>query len=712
MRKQFVIFLSIFLFPVLVSAQSNWIIQNPIYYSNYSDISFQNLQTGFISGDRFVILKTTNSGVNWELKNNGITGNTDFAKPFKLCMLNAQTGFASNGSLFYTTDGGDNWQLKYSDSLFTFNFITSEIGYAVKNGNKQKIYKSLDGGINWSSLYSFASNTQEVKFINSLTGFVSTNPQCYKTTDGGISFFPVFAAELLKQIYFADDNTGYGLGAYEIYRTTNSGNNWQSIKHSSSPVNYLTIQSLGYINYSHYAATNSSALKRSFNNGVSWNDFNLPLQGPHCFIDSSTGFQIDNCGKISKTIDGGVSFNALNSNFNMSEDLIKVQMFYPHTVYAISNANKILISSNGGSNWNKIIAGETIDKFLGGNFINSGVGFLHTRNSILKSTNAGINWSVHYSFGEVNARIIEMNFKNENTGFVYMVYYSDGGGIAPPGNILALKKTTNGGLTWSNLYSERAAASTFINFDFVSETLIFCIEHYVQGTSHSTNVMRSTTSGSSWVNIFGGSYPSSYITDINFVNNNTGYLSSYPGIFKTTNKGSNWSQISIFFADKIKFINDTVGYAATSDSNFYYTTNGGVNWSVSLPKVFVNDFTLSEFENGYLVGNGGLIARIGAGTVGIENPNSVFINNYSLSQNYPNPFNPVTKINFSLPKSGLVQLKIFDMLGREVQTLLNEFKTIGEHSVDFNGSNLSSGVYFYKLTTNEFVETKKMILVK
>ena len=85
---------------------------------------------------------------------------------------------------------------------------------------------------------------------------------------------------------------------------------------------------------------------------------------------------------------------------------------------------------------------------------------------------------------------------------------------------------------------------------------------------------------------------------------------------------------------------------------------------------------------------------------------------YSLSQNYPNPFNPVTRINFSVPKQGFVNLKIYDVLGREVKTLVNEVKTPGVYSVDFNGTELSSGVYFYRMESNGFTDIKRMMLIK
>lgn len=97
---------------------------------------------------------------------------------------------------------------------------------------------------------------------------------------------------------------------------------------------------------------------------------------------------------------------------------------------------------------------------------------------------------------------------------------------------------------------------------------------------------------------------------------------------------------------------------------------------------------------------------------GVNPIGSTLPTKYSLEQNYPNPFNPVTRINFAIPKQGLVNLKIYDVLGREVRTLVNEIKGIGNYSVDFNAADLSSGVYFYRLEANGFSDIKRMMLIK
>lgn len=98
--------------------------------------------------------------------------------------------------------------------------------------------------------------------------------------------------------------------------------------------------------------------------------------------------------------------------------------------------------------------------------------------------------------------------------------------------------------------------------------------------------------------------------------------------------------------------------------------------------------------------------------VGINQISSEVPVKFSLSQNYPNPFNPTTNIKFQMPKSGLAKLFIYDALGKEIQTLVNEQLTPGTYEVDFDASSLPSGIYYYKLESGTFMETKKMVLIK
>jgi hypothetical protein len=99
-------------------------------------------------------------------------------------------------------------------------------------------------------------------------------------------------------------------------------------------------------------------------------------------------------------------------------------------------------------------------------------------------------------------------------------------------------------------------------------------------------------------------------------------------------------------------------------------------------------------------------------TIGVSVISTEIPSGYSLTQNYPNPFNPATNIKFAIPNAGFVKLTVFDMLGREVETLVNENLNAGTYNADWNAANFSSGVYFYKLQSGEFFEIRKMVLVK
>jgi hypothetical protein len=142
---------------------------------------------------------------------------------------------------------------------------------------------------------------------------------------------------------------------------------------------------------------------------------------------------------------------------------------------------------------------------------------------------------------------------------------------------------------------------------------------------------------------------------------------------------------------------------ATGNGNFLSLQSAGTNPLIS--STIENDTIRQKPATGQ-------IYRFTPPVSGIHQINSEVPAKYSLYQNYPNPFNPVTNISFSLPKNGFINLIIYDALGREVETLVNEFKQAGSYIVDFNASNLSSGIYFYKIQAGDFNDIKKMILTK
>ncbi|GAB4127434.1 MAG: hypothetical protein Fur0015_01030 [Ignavibacteriales bacterium] len=173
--------------------------------------------------------------------------------------------------------------------------------------------------------------------------------------------------------------------------------------------------------------------------------------------------------------------------------------------------------------------------------------------------------------------------------------------------------------------------------------------------------------------------------------------------FITWTQFSNYSLVGRYFnTSGIPVTEPEVLFGPSAD---YKVPIGGVGFGGGLYLVVATKVD-STFSNGDVYG------RFINPLTDVENQNNLIPEKFKLFQNYPNPFNPTTKIEFSIPSDNNVEIKVFNVLGMEVATLLNEKRQAGKHSVEFNASNLSSGVYFYKIISGNYSEIKKMILLR
>jgi hypothetical protein len=235
-------------------------------------------------------------------------------------------------------------------------------------------------------------------------------------------------------------------------------------------------------------------------------------------------------------------------------------------------------------------------------------------------------------------------------------------------------------------------------------------------------ILKATDGGENWISqISGTSHRSVY-----FIDSNTGWIVGDGGtILKTTDGGNNWiSQISgnasILYS--VYLIDSNTGWAVGDQGTIIKTTNGGNNWhsqsSGTSTAYWLNSVYFTDPNTGWIVGSYGTILKTtdSGGPMFLPDENEV-LNEFSLFQNYPNPFNPSTTIRYQITKTEFVTLKVYDILGRDVATLVNEEEPAGSYEVQFNshsgeGRNLTSGIYFYQIKAGEYSETKKMILLK
>jgi len=292
-------------------------------------------------------------------------------------------------------------------------------------------------------------------------------------------------------------------------------------------------------------------------------------------------------------------------------------------------------------------------------------------------------------------------------------------------------RTTNGAASWTaaspdltNGNQPRLGTVTTIAVAPANSNVI------IAGTDDA-NVWITSNNGSNWLKV-SASLPYRWVTRVAFdpLDDNIAYVTynglkwrdPQPHVFRTTNKGQSWTDISGNLPDapvnafaidpnrpQVLFVGSDVGA--------YVSFNTGQSWQFlgsGMPMVSVYDLKIHPTANYLVAGTHGrsmykidLAQVVGINSNGVSAPGD-----YSLQQNYPNPFNPATKIKFYLAKSIFAELKIFDSRGREVKTLVSERLSSGNHEYNFIADNLSSGVYFYSLKTQEFSESKRMLLIK
>jgi hypothetical protein len=192
------------------------------------------------------------------------------------------------------------------------------------------------------------------------------------------------------------------------------------------------------------------------------------------------------------------------------------------------------------------------------------------------------------------------------------------------------------------------------------------------------------------------------------------------GIYLSTNYGASWNYAVSGLPPNTSITALTVVgtsiFAGTLNGNAYCSTNNGASWtdvsSGLKPNVTVTSFFVSGTDLFAGTWSQGVWSRPLSEMTAVNESGSQLPQSFSLDQNYPNPFNPNTTIKFSLPHSAHVSLSIYNSMGQEVAKLLSQNMSAGVHAAQWNASQFASGVYYYRLTAGNFMETKKLLLLK
>ncbi len=386
----------------------------------------------------------------------------------------------------------------------------------------------------------------------------------------------------------------------------------------------------------------------------------------------------------------------------------------------------MFMAMNASGQWEQIPIGMGTGQFVSSLVFKNGIIFAGTHvYGTYMTTNNGSNWAQNglFSYPIWSLGVSGNNLLAGTAGF-------------------GIKVSTNNGNTWFTSSLTSRTAYTFVTS---GDNILCGTEQY--------GVYLSSNQGVNWIaaNFNSQSVPSLAMKG------SVIYAGTFgQGVFKSAQISSGWVQTSLNNEDVISLaVSDPYIFAGTISSGVFVTSNEGLNWvQTSLNNKRVNCFALTgsnlfagtDTSGVYLSTNFGttwqnISSGLGsiqsirtllivnnylfAGTpgnaawrrplsevIGIQNISTEIPSTYSLGQNYPNPFNARTVVSFSLPVVSNVTLKIYDVIGREVQTLVNERMNAGVYETRFDGAGLNSGVYFYRMITDGYSETKRMTLIK
>ncbi len=705
-----------------IYSQDGWQWVNPYPTANYlTSAQFFNSNTGYVCGTRGEFLKTSDAGISWQYyKIDSLY--TDYPK---LYFLNQNTGFVYIYDVWKTTNEGVSWMKIYfpeGGGINCINFSDQNTGFALTN-ETGKVYKTTNGGINWllNTIPGdiFFSNIKYSGNTAFLCGVKNMLPKLMKSTDLGLNWLEIninYNDSLYVDKINITDNQNiilcgqkrYGLPT-KILKTTDAGINWNEYQMNNSGYFVTDLEftdnqngaAVGYEGYRLYTT----------NGGINWIEnrltdtskiiFDLCIAGDNLISVGSFGF-------IEKTGNSGLNWDRVSRSFTSSH-LNSVSFGNVNTGLASGYNGTLLRTTNKGENWTDIII-PGISSCYEVKMVNSQVAFLTAGSKVFKSTNSGINWSI--IIDSVNTE-----FKNIS--------------LADNNNIIVdswnkLYKSSDGGITWNRIWQcitggppPIGSCFSIQDIAYPSADRIIMVGSISQSHNPSTAAMMLSSNGGNTFNEIFNTFSGGFgMNTVYMYNENIGFASGGYGYrFKTTDGfntfidyGNNLPGNGIVAFYSFSFLDSLNGLAI--GDNVYKTINGGVNWSISSAKtIWLKSVCFTGQNNAVAVGLNGSILKMNNFISGISDPveNPV---KFLLHQNYPNPFNSSTIISFSLPFSGYTNLILYDVNGKVASEIVNGYKQSGDYEFEYSFNNLSSGVYFLKLTQGNYSQSRKMVMIK
>jgi len=636
------------------------------------------------------IYRRSNTDGKWEQRSSGLLANYIY----DLAVDNEGRPLACGYGVYRSSDGGRTWNfLGPQDGIMT---IVSDSDGHLYAGAWSSVYRSTDDGLTWEQLI----NGLPTAWVEHL--FVDRNDHLFAGTTFG------------------------------VLRSTDGGDTWISIGPPGAPTNgfYLTGMDMNQYGWILLSGLHEGVYITR-DEGSTWSY----LFGAGRFIsavsfDSSDGLLAGNkSGEVLRSSDRGNTWRHLNPGYWFSEV----------SSFGLNASNEIFVGTvNGGifqtndlgQSWTQTNTGlEEANTYMV-KTNSRGDLFARTRNFIYRSTNQGEMW-MPTNFGD-----------DAEAGFA----------IAPNDDIFASTsflpgaRSTDCGATWTNIFNGVCCYISSFGFGLDGSVLAVAGDLYrstdngdswqmqsdvdnlislavaptgsLFGGTIFGGILRSTNNGLTWDSV-GAGVPWRPLSSTLVNSNGDVFLGGRDGggLFRSTDNGNTWIRLKIGLTDSSihSIAQDSMGdlFVVTGSQGVFRSSNNGNEWieeNAGIPTTILNDL-ISDSDGGLYVGGEAGVFR---GLISTSTPGgkTTLPTELRLEQNYPNPFNPTTTIRFVLPRSGFVTIKLYDLLGRELRTLIHETKNAGEHSVALDASGLASGILFYSLQYERKLRTRRMVLLQ
>jgi len=411
-------------------------------------------------------------------------------------------------------------------------------------------------------------------------------------------------------------------------------------------------------------------------------------------------------------IAGWTSVNMGTTNEFTSVSMPSDQVYYLTAINPSTYAGTLYKSTNGGTTWAVVSLPSNFNLPMVCNFAEGGVNGMIAGSSLIGTSNSGASWMAVYEPLDT-VLFFGVDIKGNSAWSLWAVGNKMNNGVP------VIVRCANMNVAVP-VYTRLTLPSNMSTYHLTSVCAKDSMVCYVGVESNASfrGIIKTTDKGATWTQLITGGIE---IWDFEIEDNGYGYAvsggSTNGYVQKTSDFGSTWSTVYSGSTGALKsLLQNNFIYAAGKNGTIIKSTDGGQSWSTQITGTtsnlnFINCLN-SNPNKMYAGGANGTVLMTTDGGTGINNITSAIPDKNYLYQNYPNPFNPNTIIKFDLKKSSYVTMKIYDSMGREVETLVNEKLEAGTFAASWNGTNFPSGIYFYKMIADGFNQSGKMILVK